>query len=218
MLSRICRPVDVMRGWSWCPRGLINSRGGATRDRQRARRGSGLARTAISRPSTPTAPGSDDGADPWAWVLEEGEEPRLDVSQLHVTAVLVAFDAARWLPVTLDALARLEHRPNRLIAIDNDSTDATRTLLEQARDQGIVDAVYSGSEPTDSARRSSRRYVRTGGRPVVSSTTTRRPRCCPRRPETGRGPCPGSAPRTGSGCCTTTGRRHRTRSTGCSRT
>ena len=154
-------------------------------------------------------PGSDDGADPWAWVLEEGEEPRLDVSQLHVTAVLVAFDAARWLPATLDALARLEHRPNRLIAIDNDSTDATRTLLEQARDQGIVDAVYSGKrtygfgQAVKSALRQDRRA--TSGQLDDDAPTT-----CDA--------CPGSAPRTGSGCCTTTRRRHRTRSTGCSRT
>ncbi len=108
---------------------------------------------------------SDDAADPWAWVTEEGEEPLLDVSQLHVTAVLVAFDAARWLPVTLDALAQLKHRPNRLIAIDNDSTDATRALLEDALDQGIVDAVYPGKrtygfgQAVKSALRQDRRAI-----------------------------------------------------------
>ncbi len=86
--------------------------------------------------------------DPWAWVeaREEGDEAPLDVSSAHVTTVLVAFEAARWLPYTLDALSRLQVRPQRLIAIDNDSSDATRTLLEQARDQGVIDAVYAGKK------------------------------------------------------------------------
>ena len=148
-----------------------------------------------------------DGADPWAWVSEEDDEPLLDVSSLHVTAVLVAFDAARWLPVTLDALARLKHRPNRLIAIDNDSTDTTRDLLEQAVDQGIVDAVYPGKrtygfgQAVKSALRQDRRA--TSGQDYDEDA---RP---PRR-------CRGSVRTTGCGCCTTTPRRHRTRSTGCS--
>ena len=83
-------------------------------------------------------------ADPWGWVDQEYEEVRQDVSTLKVTAVLVAFDAARWLPDTLAGLDRLQHRPSRLIAIDNGSSDATRTLLDQAVDHGILDAVYSG--------------------------------------------------------------------------
>ena len=40
-------------------------------------------------------------ADPWGWVDQEYDEVRQDVSTLKVTAVLVAFDAARWLPDTL---------------------------------------------------------------------------------------------------------------------
>ena len=83
-------------------------------------------------------------ADPWGWVDQDHDEVRQDVSSLKVTAVLVAFDAARWLPDTLAGLDRLQHRPTRLIAIDNGSTDATRTLLDQAVNHGIVDAVYSG--------------------------------------------------------------------------
>jgi GT2 family glycosyltransferase len=84
-------------------------------------------------------------ADPWGWVDEVHQpEERADVSGVHVTAVLVALDAARWLPSTLEALAALEERPARLIAIDNASSDATRTLLENACDQGILHAVYSG--------------------------------------------------------------------------
>ncbi len=123
-----------------------------------------------------------DGADPWAWVSEEDDEPLLDVSSLHVTAVLVAFDAARWLPVTLDALARLKHRPNRLIAIDNDSTDTTRDLLEQAVDQGIVDAVYPGKrtygfgQAVKSALRQDRRATSGQGYDEDAPTTTTLPR------------------------------------------
>jgi GT2 family glycosyltransferase len=83
---------------------------------------------------------------PWAWAdfPEEDEARRIDVAGAHVTAVLVTFDAARWLPATLAALARLDTRPTRLIAIDNKSIDATRTLLDHAHDEGVLDAVYDG--------------------------------------------------------------------------
>jgi GT2 family glycosyltransferase len=90
---------------------------------------------------------TDSGFDenPWAWAdfVDEGTE-RVDVSAAHVTAVLVTLDAARWLPATLEALARLDTRPSRLIAIDNASTDATPTLLNRAYEQGVLDAVYRG--------------------------------------------------------------------------
>ncbi len=82
---------------------------------------------------------------PWAWAAHEpvvGE--RLDVSHLHVTAVLVCFDAARWLAATLAGLAALDVRPARLVAIDNGSTDGTHALLEKARAEGLLDAVYTG--------------------------------------------------------------------------
>ena len=82
---------------------------------------------------------------PWAWadhVADEAE--RVDVAGAHVVAVLVTLDAARWLPATLEALAKLDTRPTRLIAIDNASTDATRSLLDRAYDQGVLDAVYDG--------------------------------------------------------------------------
>jgi GT2 family glycosyltransferase len=84
-------------------------------------------------------------ADPWGWVDQDHEhKARFDLSGMRVTAVLVTFDAARWLPATLDSLARLQHRPTRLIAIDNDSTDTTRQLLDQALAEGLLDAVYTG--------------------------------------------------------------------------
>ena len=84
-------------------------------------------------------------ADPWAWLDEdEDHEAPLDLSGLRVTAVLVTFDAGRWLPATLDSLAGLQHRPTRLIAIDNDSADGSRDLLNQAVAEGLIDAVYTG--------------------------------------------------------------------------
>ena len=83
--------------------------------------------------------------DPWAWTAKDDtEDDRVDLSGCHVVAVLVAMDAARWLPGTLAALAALTHRPTRLIAIDNASTDSTRALLDRAADQGLFDAVYDG--------------------------------------------------------------------------
>ena len=89
----------------------------------------------------------DSGFDenPWAWADYIDEEThRVDVSAAHVTAVLVTLDAARWLPSTLDALAKLDTRPTRLIAIDNASNDATRALLDSAYHDGVLDAVYEG--------------------------------------------------------------------------
>ncbi len=84
-------------------------------------------------------------ADPWAWLsAEEVRASRRDLSAARVTAVLVTFEAARWLPATLEALGRLQHRPTRIIAIDNGSRDLTPTLLQRAHDQGVLDAVYQG--------------------------------------------------------------------------
>ncbi len=86
---------------------------------------------------------SADESDPWSWAAQEPVPPaEQDVSSAHVTAVLVAFDAARWLGATLDGLEALTRRPDRLIAIDNGSDGATGVLLERARDQGLLHAVY----------------------------------------------------------------------------
>jgi GT2 family glycosyltransferase len=83
---------------------------------------------------------------PWAWAdYTDDETERVDVSAAHVTAVLVTLDAARWLPATLEALAKLDTRPTRLIAIDNESTDATPALLHRAYEHGVVDAIYEGN-------------------------------------------------------------------------
>ena len=50
---------------------------------------------------------------PWAWAdfPEADQTQRIDVASAHVTAVLVTFDAVRWLPATLTALAKVDPRP-----------------------------------------------------------------------------------------------------------
>ena len=107
--------------------------------------------------------------DPWGWVeAREDGAAQLDVSSAHVTAVLVTLDAARWLPYTLEALEHLQDRPHRLIAIDNASSDISLTLLEHARDQGVIDAVYSGKRTFGFGPRSRLRSVRIG---TVSTRT-----------------------------------------------
>jgi len=108
----------------------------------RGRRGD--SREWSSLQTAPFGSGQDD-TDPWAWAAAEPAVPApRDDSGAHVTAVLVAFDAARWLPATLDGLAVLTRRPDRLVAIDNGSSDATASLLERARERGLLDAVYTG--------------------------------------------------------------------------
>ncbi len=90
-----------------------------------------------------------DDVDPWSWIeAEDDEDEQVDISGCEVTGVLVALDAARWLPDTLAGLAGLRHRPQRLIAIDNDSSDSTWMLLQRARDVGVLDAVYQSSSTT----------------------------------------------------------------------
>jgi GT2 family glycosyltransferase len=99
----------------------------------------------VAWPDLPQIPVDGTEDNPWAWAAHEPEESeRVDVSRFDVTAVLVCFDAARWLPATLAGLSALEVRPRRVVAIDNGSSDATRALLEQARAEGVVDAVHVG--------------------------------------------------------------------------
>ena len=102
---------------------------------------------------------------PWAWIDSGTDESRLvEIGAHHVTAVLVTFDAERWLPETLAGLAALDHRPTRIVAIDNESTDSTRRLLRRALEQEILDALYEGErdfgfgEAVASALRQDRRH------------------------------------------------------------
>ncbi|HEY5785606.1 MAG TPA: glycosyltransferase, partial [Microlunatus sp.] len=105
------------------------------------------------RPLQPAADGWDDlrvpqvedEADRWAWLGDRHDTAAPpDLSRCRVTAVLVTLDAEAWLPETLAGLSRLTHKPTRLIAVDNGSTDNTVELLERAERHGLVDAVVSG--------------------------------------------------------------------------
>lgn len=92
-------------------------------------------------------PVSDDEADRWAWLREETEAPPApDLDHVSVTAVLVTLDAEDWLPETLTALSRLAHRPDRLVAVDSGSRDATLELLQRAQRHDQLDAVVSRDE------------------------------------------------------------------------
>ena len=86
--------------------------------------------------TTTRGPGpSDDGRD---------DQP-VDTPACHVTAVLVAFDAARWLPATLAALAALQP-PARPADRHRQRQHRRHPRAAGARpsDQGILDAVYAG--------------------------------------------------------------------------
>jgi GT2 family glycosyltransferase len=90
-------------------------------------------------------PQVEDEADRWAWLSDRHDDATPpDLSGCTVTAVLVTLDAEAWLPETLAGLSRLTHKPTRLIAVDNGSTDKTVELLERAVRHGVIDAVVTG--------------------------------------------------------------------------
>ncbi|HEU4547245.1 MAG TPA: glycosyltransferase [Microlunatus sp.] len=90
-------------------------------------------------------PQAEDEADRWAWLADRREvDPLPDLAGCTVTAVLVTLDAEAWLPETLAGLSRLTHKPTRLIAVDNGSTDNTVELLARAQRRGLLDAVVTG--------------------------------------------------------------------------
>ena len=67
-----------------------------------------------------------DDTDPWAWAAKEPVAPvTRDVSGPHVTAVLVAFDAARWLEATLDGRSPAGRAPGGRLR-------AARSLLRRS--------------------------------------------------------------------------------------
>ena len=67
--------------------------------------------------------------------IEPYEPPAVDPAEMlahHVTAVLVAHDGQRWLPRTLAAVAASDRIPDRLVAVDTGSRDASAQLLADA--------------------------------------------------------------------------------------
>ena len=62
-----------------------------------------------------------------------------------VTAVLVARNGAKHLPATLDALAQQTRRPDRILAIDSASSDASITVLQERLPGVTVASARRGS-------------------------------------------------------------------------
>lgn len=82
--------------------------------------------------------------DLWAWADEDDAYEPDPVDPEVVTAVMVVHDAEDWLPEQLSALRALTVRPERLVAVDNGSTDDSGRLLAEALAQGILDEVVPG--------------------------------------------------------------------------
>ena len=62
-----------------------------------------------------------------------------------VTALLVSHDGARWLPAVLDGISGQSRRPDRVVAVDTGSTDASVGLLGERLGP---DAVHSAPPRT----------------------------------------------------------------------
>lgn len=87
--------------------------------------------------------------DLWSWIDNEdlaGESAAIDPST--VAAVMVVHDAAEWLPRQLLALAGLEPRPGRLVAVDTGSADTSRDLLLRATAEGVLDELIDAPRET----------------------------------------------------------------------
>ncbi|MHA6511235.1 glycosyltransferase family 2 protein [Tessaracoccus sp. Z1128] len=84
--------------------------------------------------------------DLWSWIENEdpaGETP--DIDPATVTAVMVVHNAAEWLPRQLLALAGLDPRPGRVVAVDAGSADSSRDLLLRATAEGVLDELIDGT-------------------------------------------------------------------------
>lgn len=66
-----------------------------------------------------------------------------------VTALLVSHDGARWLPAVLDGIAAQTRGPDRLVAVDTGSTDATPDLLAHHEPCAQICAAPSSSTFSD---------------------------------------------------------------------
>ena len=76
--------------------------------------------------------GADSALDAFVEPLESEPVEPTELLAHDVTAVLVAHDGERWLPRTLEAIDAAERPPDRLIAVDTGSRDATASLLADA--------------------------------------------------------------------------------------
>ena len=71
---------------------------------------------------------------------------RLAEDRVTVTALLVSHEGARWLPAVLDGLDRQTRPPDRVVAVDTGSTDASpRLLRERLGDDSLLSAPATSS-------------------------------------------------------------------------
>ena len=82
--------------------------------------------------------------DLWSWIdQDDTADDAPDIDPSAVTAVMVVHDAAEFLPRQLVALAGLNPRPGRLVAVDTGSQDSSGDLLRKALAEGILDDVLT---------------------------------------------------------------------------
>lgn len=82
--------------------------------------------------------------DLWAWADEEDDEQHVPpVDPAFVTAVMVVRDAEGWLDQQLDALASLDPRPARIVAVDAGSADASPRILAEALAAETIDEIVT---------------------------------------------------------------------------
>lgn len=85
-----------------------------------------------------------DEAQLWDWV-EDVPVPSLEPADASsVIAVMAVHNGGQWLPHSLAALAKLDARPGKVIAVDAQSMDDSYQLLEAALADGIIDQIVDG--------------------------------------------------------------------------
>ncbi|MDO5681966.1 MAG: glycosyltransferase [Propionibacteriaceae bacterium] len=97
----------------------------------------------VRTPGSPSASPQVVADEAWQWVDEVETQAPIDVSHLRVTAILVAHNAGAWLPQTLTSLKNSELAPERYIAVDTGSSDAS---FDQLRDAGLFSIGVAGED------------------------------------------------------------------------
>ncbi len=69
-----------------------------------------------------------------------------------IAAVIVTHDAAAWLPTTLDSILRQTRQPDRIVVVDDSSTDATVDILAERRLVPLLAATSARDVTTRIAR------------------------------------------------------------------
>ncbi|MDO4413339.1 glycosyltransferase [Cutibacterium sp.] len=84
----------------------------------------------------------------WAWARESRNPDVPDITADEVAVILLVYQAADWLPRTLNALRRSDERAAVQIAVDLGSTDESRNLLEEAVGEGLLEGCVTASADT----------------------------------------------------------------------